>query len=433
MSGHSSTVAKMTLTEDGIRLESANAFRQTIDAEHTLSALRGCMVTFSVLLECVSGANGQIGIVCGGSWLQPVEPLPKTAGQHLIFCTVSIPEDAASITPWYYSATDGAYILKAAKLELGDRQTLARKNAGGEWELIDPPEYDLQYALCSLYSPITGAWVGYSFSNSNLLDNADFRNPINQRGLTTVSGNAYFIDRWRIYAGELSLSASGIVVNAGTILTQMLEPDMLRNLSGHKLTASFLTADNELISGSVMYTYGKQAIFAHLGDPVYCQLYLDAAVNAFQFYYSSKQQTIIAAKLELGPVQTLAHKEGDAWVLNDPPPNQALELEKCQRYFVRMVIPSWSRIGYGAANTGNFTINIPLPVAMRANPAITFSDTTWKTDPKDVVITQMASFGGLSGNEAQVLVYTSSEANGEFVRLRNFTDAAAYIDFSADL
>lgn len=43
---------------------------------------------------------------------------------------------------------------------------------------------------------------------------------------------------------------------------------------------------------------------------------------------------IIAAKLELGPVQTLAHQDTDGnWVLNDPPPNKALELAKCQRYF----------------------------------------------------------------------------------------------------
>lgn len=44
--------------------------------------------------------------------------------------------------------------------------------------------------------------------------------------------------------------------------------------------------------------------------------------------------TFAAAKLELGSEQTLAHQDADRnWVLNDPPPNKALELEKCQRYF----------------------------------------------------------------------------------------------------
>ena len=39
-----------------------------------------------------------------------------------------------------------------------------------------------------------------------------------------------------------------------------------------------------------------------------------------------------AAKLEPGRYQTLAHKEGDAWVLNEIP-DYATELLKCQRYF----------------------------------------------------------------------------------------------------
>lgn len=44
--------------------------------------------------------------------------------------------------------------------------------------------------------------------------------------------------------------------------------------------------------------------------------------------------TLIAAKLELGPVQTLAHQDADGnWVLNDPPPNFQQELAKCQRYY----------------------------------------------------------------------------------------------------
>lgn len=44
---------------------------------------------------------------------------------------------------------------------------------------------------------------------------------------------------------------------------------------------------------------------------------------------------IIAAKLELGPVQTLARQDADGnWVLNDPPPNFQQELAKCQRYLL---------------------------------------------------------------------------------------------------
>ena len=64
---------------------------------------------------------------------------------------------------------------------------------------------------------------------------------------------------------------------------------------------------------------------------------------------------IKAMKLELGPVQTLAHKEGDTWVLNDPPPNKALELAKCQKYQQELVVPNttYSFIAVGNATTNN--------------------------------------------------------------------------------
>lgn len=46
---------------------------------------------------------------------------------------------------------------------------------------------------------------------------------------------------------------------------------------------------------------------------------------------------IKAVKLELGSTQTLARNIGTEdspnWVLNDPPPNKALEMTKCQRYY----------------------------------------------------------------------------------------------------
>ena len=38
---------------------------------------------------------------------------------------------------------------------------------------------------------------------------------------------------------------------------------------------------------------------------------------------------IYAVKLEIGDTQTLAREENGQWVLNDPPPNYALELAKC--------------------------------------------------------------------------------------------------------
>ena len=75
------------------------------------------------------------------------------------------------------------------------------------------------------------------------------------------------------------------------------------------------------------------------------------------------EAVINAVKLEPGPVQTLAHKEGDTWVLNDPPPNKALELLKCQRYFQRLNIARPKQVGADWCFAD-------FKVIMRAAPAI---------------------------------------------------------------
>lgn len=51
----------------------------------------------------------------------------------------------------------------------------------------------------------------YYIQPRNLLDNSDFRNPVNQRGKTSYSGNIYTIDRWALWwdgiaAGTLSIT-----------------------------------------------------------------------------------------------------------------------------------------------------------------------------------------------------------------------------------
>ena len=76
---------------------------------------------------------------------------------------------------------------------------------------------------------------------------------------------------------------------------------------------------------------------------------------------------IKAAKLELGPVQTLAHKEGDTWVLNDPPPNKALELAKCQRYAIGN-LRGYRIIETQAKDIGGYFF--PTPTTMRSTLAL---------------------------------------------------------------
>lgn len=52
----------------------------------------------------------------------------------------------------------------------------------------------------------------------NLLDNSDFRNPVNQRGATSYTTSGYTIDRWRIYSAmTVNITSDGIVCDASSV------------------------------------------------------------------------------------------------------------------------------------------------------------------------------------------------------------------------
>lgn len=184
-----------------------------------------------------------------------------------------------------------------------------------------------------------------SFSNRNLLDNWYFPTAVNQRGKDTYSAKGetaiYSIDRFLVGRANLSVNEDGIsfawdgvTENNGYLQQRVPFP----NLGGNTFTFSVLTADNHLISrvievGTKIGTNYGEFVFEHhimlvIGNSnnnyAWCAIYSDTTTPT----------TLKAAKLELGRNQTLAHREGNKWVLNDPPPNYALELLKCQRYQV---------------------------------------------------------------------------------------------------
>lgn len=235
-----------------------------------------------------------------------------------------------------YPNGDSALDLIAAKVELGPVQTLAHQDADGNWVLNDPPDYDLQYALCSLYSPITGEWVGNQHSNPNLLDNWYFADPVNQRGQTEYTSDGYTIDRWRLGRAEgvsgarAAVSSDGIKILPGNYIRQMQEDPRFEDI---ELTFSALIND-DLFS----FTFVWKNSTAYLASPINKGWILAySGVSKYVHLYNlggEADDVVKAAKLELGPVQTLAHQDADGnWVLNDPPPNKALERAKCQRYY----------------------------------------------------------------------------------------------------
>lgn len=215
-------------------------------------------------------------------------------------------------------------------------------------------------------------------SNDNLLDNANFRYPINQRGQTEYIGFGYTIDRWNTEGTTIKILSDGIQLEntSDTVASQFVSTfEASRLINGQIYTASLLAKD--LIgSGTMVIQYREGAFTYLLSAPLSDGLISvsgnlsTSGINLLGYMivlHPNSSVKFIAAKLELGPVQTLAHKEGDNWVLNDPPPNKALELAKCQQYQVfgpLYGVKVWEHVG------GWCGFYIPTPVILKRAPTL---------------------------------------------------------------
>lgn len=420
LSGNEKT--RIAVAEGYVKLETrlagtGRSIRQTYENP---AALYGKTITFSLLAKNIESTEGLYIAIFMSPFRNGTAELIASSDNvysgncKLLTCTATIPnaEDVGAnkkiITYIGYKNNVAALTVNtadliAAKLDLGSTQTLARQDEDGEWEIIDPPDYDLQYLLCSLYSPITDEWVGAQHSNENLLDNWYFigggsqlgsgRFPINQRMQAEYSALGYTIDRYLLdispSSGKLLLLDDCVrIAKLNTSydyvsMSQTLSPEINNAIKGKTATFSALvrgtgrhwiafydsatniTLAYKIIESSPDWTLiSLSTTFPSDSLNILCMIYADNDTSATGY------TDVKAAKLELGPVQTLAHKDaaGD-WVLNDPPPNYALELVKCQ----------WYQRGYYRADNdwtlfmgicGNSSYVIfPIPFLMRACPA----------------------------------------------------------------
>ena len=250
--------------------------------------------------------------------------------------------------------------------------------------------------------------------NRNLLDNWYFGNPVNQRDVSgTISSAGYFLDRWKLVSGSVTINTDGITLN-GT-MQQVLETAPVGTV-----TASALTQ-------------------AGVGDvvPAY-----DSASKTVTVTADGKK--LVAVKLELGPQQTLAHQEDGVWVLNEIP-DYGEELTKCMRYLQVLAAPydtsgNGVAIGY-ANNTVDLWVPIPLAVPMRISPTPTvptggaalFKAGKTSGSPKDVTRVT-GGWAMQTGGACSVrsMIFTSSGLTaGETYAL--FMRQGAQIVFSAEL
>ena len=226
-------------------------------------------------------------------------------------------------------------------------------------------------------------------SNANLLHNGYFVDPLNQRGQIKYTDDrnsgVYSIDRWEV----------------GWFATIEVHDGFIRIIGGPQKGSSFNLQQKleqtkklhrRIVTASIMYSHSHESIgfglwdqFASLPNTngnigVFSTTKIYHEGETFAIMATSENATIdiYAVKLELGPVQTLAHQDASGtWVLNDPPPDPALELAKCQRYQEKVTsvrtgnstLSGYIAVG-GEYNRLLFAEPIPFKIRKRARPII---------------------------------------------------------------
>lgn len=229
-----------------------------------------------------------------------------------------------------------------------------------------------QYAakVGNIVTSVDGVGVHEFKRGEQMLENAYWVGRIvNQRGQNTYTkkDSTCAIDRWSVYSGHsnsnvklspldtcLRLVISSNDPSKPVEFYQRFIPKDMGLKGGDTVTFSILfkaydyfteaaheafmfmwSADNSISINSAVY-------IDYTDDSTRLASYTITLPNGFnldQVCGVTFNQSVIrssvnfyAAKLEKGSVQTLAHQENGVWILNDPAPDPALELLKCQRY-----------------------------------------------------------------------------------------------------
>lgn len=216
--------------------------------------------------------------------------------------------------------------------------------------------------------------------NPNLLDNWYFGRPVNQRGQTEYTATGYTVDRWKFNNnnGDIVIDDTGIMFTAKHQYAEFEQQyEFPKNISGKQITMSIL-ADSFSGEGDFYLVIQNQT--------EYRTFHLSVGLNSFTIKFFDKSSVLrffiqsqnvnetnppkmhfLAAKLELGDTQTLAHKEKEKWVLNEIP-DFGEQLRRCQRYY--FVTNANHFFSGWCTTTEKLWTRIPTPVPMRAIPAI---------------------------------------------------------------
>ena len=166
----------------------------------------------------------------------------------------------------------------------------------------------------------------------NILDNSDFRHPVNQRGITVSNVFGYGLDRWihvdKSFSGTVSITtdANGTTFNTsdGTDVG-LIQRFIDKNYYDGEYTAAIKTGDGSILIGGVMTENAE----AHMKQAV--------------FWFPTGTTVVWAALYEGAyTAETLPEYH---------PKGYAVELAECRRYYLNGVFAVTIGSQYGASRS----------------------------------------------------------------------------------
>lgn len=260
------------------------------------------------------------------------------------------------------SAAADAVKVDMTDAEYGEANLINADSLGGKLA----EDYQLKANAAADSLALDGKAPEYYLTPKNLLDNSDFTNPVNQRGVTTVTttGRIYTIDRWVTSSsgGEFTFE-DGIITNANYLW------QVFNNLEFGKVYTASISFDNEIVVVSAEY----------VNHGAWTTLATSRGTNGtVQLAVASNGDLFVGIATRSGitnPIRNAALYEG-AYTIETLPPyvpkGYAAELAECQRYFYR------ANVGYSSSVIPGFTLSdttvratIVTPQPMRITPSIT--------------------------------------------------------------
>ena len=212
----------------------------------------------------------------------------------------------------------------------------------------------------------------------NLLDNSDFRNPVNQRGVT-VSNNGFIVDRWYAFDGDVTISENGIFTTGNGYIQQRFPSGTIN--PGNVYTLAVYYSDGTID----VNTNGEYASIADFD-----------LVN----YIKSNGKTIASVALYEGEytAETLPEYQ---------PKGYGAELAECQRYYRHFAHNAF--LGWAVTDTDGVHIQGSIP------------DVNMRIDNPTCAV----SLGFWDGEAVRAVTLTAFISQGNGIRVNAIIDPAA--------